>query len=228
MLPFPTGGMGVPVMPFGSGRRGAGGASLREGNPRVVQWRQRTKIVADLDTGRFTEMAIGPPTGVIITMKDQTAPAPHVRVADTMEVTPGETWVEIFPRASGKTSKATDTDTTGAWEGGKSAKGTNPRHVEWEQQTLVTHDLDEGLVTEQALGDPMALRVISGDNDAPSNDRKRFDVMEVQPTASGVSVRPRSSPKISRERKSGGNPRKRSGKKATAGRLASATGGKGK
>ena len=145
-----------------------------------------------------------------------------------MEVTPGETWVEIFPRASGKTSKATDTDTSGAWEGGQSAKGTNPRHVEWEQRTLVTHDLDEGLVTEQALGDPMALRVISGDNDAPSNDRKRFDVMEVQPTASGVSVRPRSSPKISRERKSGGNPRKRSGKKATAGRLASATGGKGK
>lgn len=45
---------------------------------------------------------------------------------------------------------------------------------------------------------------------------------------SGVSVRPRSSPKISRERKSGGNPPKGSGKKATAGRLASATGRKGK
>ena len=228
LLPFIPPGAGVPVLPFGSGRRGAGGAMLREGNPRVVQWRQRTRIVADLDTGQFTEMAIGPPTGVIITMKDQTAPAPHVRLADTMEVTPGETWVEIFPRASGKTSKATDTDATSAWEGGRSAQGQNPRSIAWEQQTLVTHDLDEGLVTEQALGNPMSLRVVSSDSDAPSTDRKRIDVMEVQPTASGVSVRPRSSPKISRERKRGGNPPKRSGKKATAGRLASATGGKGK
>ena len=106
------------------------------------------------DTGQFTEMAIGPPTGVIITMKDQTAPAPHVRLADTMEVTPGETWVEIFPRASGKTSKATDTDATSAWEGGRSAQGQNPRSIAWEQQTLVTHDLDEGLVTEQSFGKP--------------------------------------------------------------------------
>ena len=228
LLPFPFGpGGGVPVLPFGGFRRGAGGAMLREGNPRVVQWRQRSRIVADLDTGQFTERALGPPTGVIITMKDKTVPAPHVRIADTMEVTPGETWVEIFPRASGKISKATDTDGTSAWEGGRSAQGQNPRSVAWEQQTLVTHDLDEGLVTEQALGNPMALRVVSSDSDAPSTDRKWIDVMEVQATASGVSVRPRSSPKISREKKrGGGNPPKRSGKKATAGRLASATGGK--
>ena len=224
LLPFIPPGAGVPVLPFGGFRRGAGGAMLREGNPRVVQWRQRTRIVADLDTGQFTERAIGPPTGVIITMKDQTAPAPHVRLADAMEVTPGETWVEIFPRGSGKTSKATDTDDTSAWEGGRSAKGQNPRSVAWDQQTLVTHDLDEGLVTEQALGNPMALRVVSSDSDAPSTVRKRIDVMEVQATASGVSVRPRSSPKISREKKRGGNPPKRSGKKVTAGRLASATG----
>ena len=62
LLPFPfPPGAGVPVLPFGGFRRGAGGAMLREGNPRIVQWRQRTKVVADLDTGKFTEMAVGRP-----------------------------------------------------------------------------------------------------------------------------------------------------------------------
>ena len=226
MLPFILPGAGVPVLPFGGFRRGAGGARLKEGSPRVVQWRQRTKVVADLDTDQFTERAIGPPRAVIITMKDQTEPAPHVRLADTMEITPGPTFVEVFPRPMGKKSRASDSSSRGEFEGGTSAAGTNPRQVSWEQDTLVIHDLDEGLVTEHSLGDPMALQVISSDNNPPSKNRKLVDVMEVQPTAGGVSVRPRSSPKISREKKRGGNPPKRSGKKATAGRLASATGSK--
>ena len=223
LLPFPFGpAPGVPVMPFGGFRRGASGARLREGNPRVVQWRQRTKIVADLDTGKFTETALGPPTAVIITMKDQTAPAPHVRIADTMEVTPGETWVEIFPRETGKTSKATESDNTSEWDGGQSAAARNPRVVAWEQSTLLTHDLDEGTVAEQALGQPTALQVVSSDSNAPSMNRRFVDVMEVLPTAQGVSVRPRAMPKVSRERRKGGKSTKGSGRRATAGRVASA------
>ena len=178
--------------------------NLDTGATLPVRPKSRAKKMVPIESPgeRCQGKAIGPPTSVIITMKDQTAPAPLVRVADTMEVTPGETWVEVFPRASVKTSKATGTEGI--------------------------HDLDEGLVTEHSMGDPMALQVISSDNNPPSKNRKLVDVMEVQPTASGVSVRPRSSPKISREKKRGGNPPKRSGKKATAGRLASATGGKGK
>ena len=227
-FPFPP-GAGVPVLPFGGFRRGAGGAMIREGNPRVVQWRQRTQLVADLDTGQFTERAISPPTGVIITMKDQTAPAPHVRIADTMEVTPGETWVEVFPRAAGKTSRATDSDNTGAWEGGRSAKGENPRVVSWIQNSLITHDLDEGMVTERALSDPMSLQVVSSGSAAPRTNRRLIDVMEVRPTAGGVAVRPRSMPKVSRETRAGRGNGKPAGtakakgkapKRASAGRLA--------
>ena len=224
------------MLPFGGFRRGAGGAMLREGNPRVVQWRQRTRIVADLATGQFTERAIGPPTGVIITMKDQTVPAPHVRIADTMEVTPGETWVEIFPRASGKTSKATNSDSTSAWEGGRSAEGENPRVVSWEQKSLITHDLDEGMVTDQALGEPLALQVVSSGRVAPSMNRRLIDVMEVRPTPAGVSVRPRSMPKVSRDSRAGrgkvNQPNKatragKGSKRSSAGRLAAPAAGHG-
>ena len=155
-------------------------------------------------------------------MKDQTAPAPHVRLADTMEVTPGETWVEIFPRPEGKTSEASESNITSEWVGGQSARGENPRVVAWEQNTLLTHDLDEGTIVEQALGQPAGLQVLSSDRDAPSNNRRFVDVMEIRPTAEGVAVRPRAMPKVSRERRKGGKPPKRTGRKATAGRVASA------
>ena len=218
-LPF---GGAPPVLPRGGFGRGAGGAFLREGNPRVVQWRQRTRVVADLETGEFTEQAITPPVGVIITMKDKTAPEPAIRYADTMELTPTETWVEVQPRATGKTGQLADSDIAADWEGGQMAQGSNPRVVTWDQDTLVTHDLDAGVVTEQALGEPLAVQVLSSGSSAPAGDRRKVDVMEIKPSASGVSIRPNPNPVTTRERRLGKGKRKQQTRKATAGRVAAA------
>ena len=213
---------GVPVLPFGGGRRGVGSARLGNASPRIIQWRQRTRMVADLDTGQFTETPIGNPKSVIITMKDNTAPAPQVRYADVMKVKPSKNFVEVFPLATGQTGSATESDIATDWEGGKSASGSNPRVVSWEQETLLTHDLDQGVVTERALGDPLALRVVSTDGDAPSMNRRLMDVMEVRATGDGVSVRPRPKAKVSRERRGVAKQPKRGNRRATAGRVAAA------
>ena len=48
-----------------------------------------------------------------------------------------------------------------------------------------------------ALGNPLSLQVVSSGVAAPSMNRRLIDVMEVRSTSDGVSVRPRSMPKVS-------------------------------